>query len=226
MPDYKLVSFNLCPFVQRSVIALREKGVPYDVVYIDLADKPDWFLEISPFGKVPLLEVDGTVLFESAVINEFLEETTEPRLHPTDPLRRAHNRAWIEFGSALLVDGYKMQSAKDEASCRDHAEQARQKLAKLEKEVHGKYFNGDDFSLVDAAIAPALQRLQWSMDIAPSLALWESVPKVAAWKDALLDRPSVKKSIVPELQQIFVEYLKGRGSPTRKVEPTWLGTQA
>lgn len=67
MPHFELVSFELCPFVQRSVITLNEKGVPFDIRYISLKDKPDWFLDISPLGKVPVLIVDeGTVLFESA----------------------------------------------------------------------------------------------------------------------------------------------------------------
>ena len=89
MPHYKLISFKLCPFVQRSIITLLEKGVGYEIEHIDLSNKPQWFLDISPFGKVPVLVVDDdVVLFESAVINEFLDETAPGRrLHPDDPLR-------------------------------------------------------------------------------------------------------------------------------------------
>ena len=97
----RLISFKLCPYVQRSVIILREKGIDYDITYIDLANKPDWFLKISPRGKVPVVEVDGTPLFESSAINEFLDETCPPPLHPADPLRRAHNRAWVEIANDL-----------------------------------------------------------------------------------------------------------------------------
>lgn len=226
MANYKLISFNLCPFVQRSVITLEEKGVPYDIEYVDLANKPDWFVAISPFGKVPVLKVGETVLFESAVINEFIDETTPaPALHPTDPLRRAHNRAWIEFGSALLVDGYKMQAAGDEAAARQHAAAVRSKLERLETELHetGPFFNGADFALVDTAMAPALQRLQWSVEIEPSLALFEGLPKVSRWLAALLARGSVRRSTVPEIKDIFVEYLRGRRSPSRNAAPSWLG---
>src|ERR671924_433287 len=96
-----LVSHHLCPYVQRAAIALAEKGVPFERVMIDLSNKPGWFAAISPLGKVPLLRVrhDGreTIIFESAVILEFLEETQPNPLHPTDPYEKARHRAWIEF---------------------------------------------------------------------------------------------------------------------------------
>ena len=101
-----LVSHHLCPYVQRAAIALAEKGVPFERVNVDLSNKPDWFRAISPLGKVPLLRVrrddSEEVIFESAVILEFLEETEANPLHPADPLARARHRAWIEFGSAIL----------------------------------------------------------------------------------------------------------------------------
>src|ERR1700716_3452564 len=109
----KLISHKLCPYVQRAVIALTEKGVPFERIDIDLANKPDWFLAISPLGKVPVLKVerDGhvpAIVFESAVILEYLEETAPgEKLHPADPLERAQHRSWIEFGSSLLSDLYR-----------------------------------------------------------------------------------------------------------------------
>src|ERR1043166_2786147 len=87
-----LVSHHLCPYVQRAAIALHEKSVAFERVYIDLAAKPDWFLAESPLGKTPLLKVDGAVVFESAVICEYLEDTVAPALHPADPLERARHR--------------------------------------------------------------------------------------------------------------------------------------
>ena len=91
--ELELVSHALCPYVQRAVIALTEKGVAHKRTTIDLADKPAWFAAISPLGRVPLLRVssaDGSkaVLFESAVICEYLEDTGPHPLHPADPLAR------------------------------------------------------------------------------------------------------------------------------------------
>ena len=112
--NLKLVSFNLCPFVQRSVILLNEKEVEYTLSYIELENKPDWFLQISPLGKVPVLLVDETPIFESAVISEYLEETVAPPLHPADPLVKATHRAWIEFGATLIMAQYRMFLADSE----------------------------------------------------------------------------------------------------------------
>ena len=97
-----LISHPLCPYVQRAVIALSEKRAPYERVDIDLRNKPQWFLDISPLGKTPVLKTGGAAIFESAVICEYLEDTLAPALHPADPLARAQHRAWIEFASATL----------------------------------------------------------------------------------------------------------------------------
>src|ERR1035438_7467120 len=100
----RLISHTLCPYVQRAVIALAEKGVAFERIDIDLANKPDWFLAISPLGRTPVLLVGDVPLFESAVILEYFEEPEPKPLHSADPLRRAEHRGWIEFGSAVLND--------------------------------------------------------------------------------------------------------------------------
>ena len=98
MAKYMLVSFKTCPWVQRSAIMLREKGTPFELRHIEPDNRPDWFLAISPHKKVPVLTVDDTIsLFESNAINEYLDETIEPRLHPEDPVARARNRAWTDY---------------------------------------------------------------------------------------------------------------------------------
>jgi glutathione S-transferase len=109
----KLVSHPLCPYVQRAVITLHEKQIPHEREYVDLAQKPDWFLALSPLGKVPLLLVGDAVLFESAVICEYLDEVTPGSLHPVDPLLKARHRAWIESGSSILNAVAGFYSAKD-----------------------------------------------------------------------------------------------------------------
>ena len=98
MAKYLLVSFKTCPWVQRSAIVLREKNIEFEFRHIDRDNRPDWFLAISPHKKVPVLSIDGKVsLFESNAINEFLDETITPRLHPDDPVLRAVNRAWTDY---------------------------------------------------------------------------------------------------------------------------------
>src|ERR1700681_4417849 len=102
MTTLTLISHHLCPYVQRAVISLTERNVPFKRVDVDLADKPGWFKAISPLGKTPVLKVGERAIFESAVILEYLEETQPMPLHPSDALARAEHRGWIEFGSAVL----------------------------------------------------------------------------------------------------------------------------
>lgn len=201
--------------MQRSVATLREKQVDFDIEYVDLQNKPKWFVDLSPLGKVPTLEVtqdDGekVVLFESVVINEYLDEVTEGRMMPEDPLAKARARAWIEFSNAVLGDVFKLTSAKDEAALAEVLDKLEPKLDKLEQELgDGPFFLGSEMSLVDAAFIPALQRLHWSNELHPPLASYEKRPKLKRWWSALADKPSVKESAIPELRQKF-EKMIGR----------------
>src|SRR3954471_2724596 len=101
--QFKLVSFPICPYVQRAVITLKFKKVPFEIEYIDLKNKPEWFLKLSPLGKVPILIIDNgkEVIFESTVINELLDEVTPPATLSKDPVIKAKERAWIIFADTL-----------------------------------------------------------------------------------------------------------------------------
>lgn len=228
MSEYKLVSFDVCPFVQRSVITLEEKKVPYDIEYIELGDPPDWFVAASPLGKVPILFVENEVLFESAVINEFLDEVTPGRrLHPEEPLCRAKDRAWIEFTSTILVERNRMQHAQTEKDARKRAAGIREKLAQLERELDaGPFFHGEEFSLVDAAAAPLFQRLAWCLELARDLRVFAGLPKIAAWGEELLTRESVRRSTVPDIRDRYFEYLQGKRGRNPDGAPSWLGRLA
>jgi len=149
MTDLHLVSHHLCPYVQRAVIVLIEKDIPHRRTYIDLADKPGWFLRISPLGRVPVLETGSEVVFESLVITEYLDEVTPGSLHPTDPLDKARHRSWIEFGSETLNAIGALYNAKDAANFEDKRVALHGKFARIEREVAGPYFSGDDFHLID-----------------------------------------------------------------------------
>lgn len=217
MARLTLISSPTCPFVQRAVIALKEKGQPFEVVYVDLANKPDWFLALSPLGKVPVLKVerpgqeDG-VVFESAVILEYLEETCPgAKLHPADPLERAQHRAWIEFGSTFLGDLFRLGAARDEAELAKAREGLVAKLQRLEATVQGPFFAGAAFSYVDAAFGPAFRQLDAIETVTP-LDVLDGLPKVAAWRKALAARPSVAQAAPADYVQTFVARLRKAGS--------------
>ena len=211
-----LVSHLLCPYVQRAAIALHEKNVPFERVVIDLANKPQWFLDISPLGKVPLLKVprssDGggeAVLFESNVICEYLEETQPgPRLHPQDPLARAQHRAWMEFGSAILADLWGYETTRDADVFAQKRQALAAKFARVEAALGaGPYFAGQDFSLVDAVFAPVFRYFK-VFDAISDSHLFDALPKVDAWRHALAERPSVRDAVVPEYAEHLREFLR------------------
>jgi glutathione S-transferase len=197
----KLVSFELCPYVDRSRIVLLEKRVPHDVEFIDLANKPGWFLELSPMGRVPVLLVDGRPIFESMVINELIEELhPEPRLLPPEPLARAEARGWIVFANDVVMPASfaaMLALAGDAAGAARAGPLAtlRDALGKLEAQVArggGPFLAGAAFTLADAAFAPFFRRWRTAETWAADARLLAAFPAVAGWAGALLARPSVR----------------------------------
>jgi glutathione S-transferase len=223
MPKFRLISFELCPYVQRAAIVLAEKGVPFERIDIDLANKPDWFLKLSPLGKVPVLvvEQDGhqEVLFESAVIAEYLDETIGTPLHPADPLERARHRAWIEFASATLADLYGLYAG-DEPAHRDKLGALAAKFARLEETLGaGPFFGGSAFSLADAAFAPVFRYFD-AFERVVDFGLFDGTPKLLAWRGALAQRPSVVGAVSPEYPEKLLDFIRNRnGHMARLIEP-------
>lgn len=209
--DLELISFALCPFVQRGVITLRHKQTPFRTTFIELGDPPDWFRAISPFGKVPLLRVDGEhVLFESAVIDEFLDEITPGQLLPDDPLLRALDRSWIEFGSACLLDLSGMMHAKDAGAFEHNRSQLITRLDWLEKMLrHAPYFNGATLSLVDFAYAPLFMRAEL-LGLGADLYPQDSRPRTAAWGRELLALPAVRESVVEDFEERLRNHIRAK----------------
>lgn len=206
IPKLELISFKLCPFVQRAVITLLHKKVDFKITYIDLQDPPQWFKEISPLGKVPVVKVDDSeVLFESSVIQEYVDEITPPSLHPTDPLVKAKNRAWMAFGGELMgMQGlHGIVHEKDQAACETMISNLQDLLKRLDGVHSGQdYFNGSTFNLIDAAFAPMLMRLNLLKQHC-DLDVLAGLPKLQHWQQVLMARPCVKDSVIPELPEMY-----------------------
>jgi glutathione S-transferase len=207
-----LISHKLCPYVQRAVIALNEKGVPFERLDIDLAAKPDWFLKLSPLGKVPVLVVRNeggeVALFESNVICEYIEDTQGgAHLHPRDPLQRAQHRAWMEFGSTILGELWGLETTGDPTIFEAKRVAIAAKFARVEEALGaGPFFADETFSLVDAVFAPIFRYFD-VFDTLIDLAIFVDAPKVRAWRAALAKRPSVRTAVgadYPELLHAFL----------------------
>ena len=211
-----LVSHLLCPYVQRAVILLKEKQIPFERIDVDLSNKPDWFLKVSPLGKTPVLLVDGQPIFESAVICEYLDETTEPRMHPVDPLKRARHRAWMEFSAATLSSIGGLYVAPDAQTLNAKVDDLRAKFRQVESELgslahSGPYFAGASFSIVDACFAPVFRYFD-VFDTVEDFGVFKDSPKVLAWRTALAQRASVQRAVRVDYPALLRDFLLRRGS--------------
>ncbi|NNE24210.1 MAG: glutathione S-transferase family protein [Rhizobiales bacterium] len=224
MTDLLLISHNLCPYVQRAAVSLTEKGVAFERRWIDLSAKPDWFNEMSPLGKVPLLVVkDGQVqntIFESSVILEFLEDTVGPPLHPDEPILRAQHRSWMEFGSAILNVIGRFYNAKTESELNGEIQKLRSMFERIEQHLEtGPWFAGDRFSLVDAVFGPIFRYFE-VFDAIRDFGVFDHTPKVGIWRSELLRRPSVTGAIDAGYPERLRTFLINRNSALSKlIEP-------
>jgi glutathione S-transferase len=213
------------------VIVLRTKQVEFDVTYINLRDKPDWFLKISPRGKVPVLTVDGTPLFESNAIAEYLDETVPPRLHPAEPLKRARHRAWTDFVPDFAPFLSALYYRKTRAEVEQAIEEAPGQIEKLERALaeergnDGPYFAGGRLCLVDAAYAPFLQRFAF-VEARLKSGVFKAFPLVQAWCDALLASELVTGSVAPSFEAEFVGNLQRRDSYAWSLFRDWKAAAA
>jgi len=204
----KLVSYKACPFVQRVAITLQYKGVDYDIEYIDLGNPPDWFLAISPLKKVPILIVDDTVIFESAVINEYIDEAYPPTLQPEDLLLKAKNRSWVEFSNNISLYTFQLSVKEEKIDFERVLEELLDDFDRVEEYLWAEpFFNGKQFSLVDASYAPIFQRLNFLEQIYKPIIIKDRYPKLINWKKNLLSLKAVKESTVAEIQNLYCQLL-------------------
>jgi glutathione S-transferase len=207
----ELVSHALCPFVHRAAIVLREKGVPFTRRTVDLKNKPDWFLAISPRGKVPVLVADGVALFESAAICEFLDETNPPRLVPAEPFERARQRAWVEVANDLLAAQFKAFTAAERVEAVKTRGVVDALLGRFEEALAAGVISETAFGLIQVAVAPALHRFVVVADLM-GVDFFSHTPRLAALSRSLAGRPSVAETVPEDFGDRFIQILVERGS--------------
>lgn len=195
----KLYDFKSSPNCQRVKVVLAEKNLPYEIVPIDLRAQeqktPD-YLKLNPYGKVPVLTDDATVLYESLIINEYLEEKyPNPPLMPKEPAKKAKARILVDYGMAHFDGPYQklrvelMKEQKDQnRQVIDSAKSDLKKLLqRLEEELGDQQYLIGDFSLVDADLLPRFTRLE-GFGVLPD----PSLPRLAKYMERMKARPSVK----------------------------------
>ncbi|HEX2227171.1 MAG TPA: glutathione S-transferase family protein [Candidatus Binatia bacterium] len=199
MPMLKFYDFKSSPNCQRVRVVLEEKKIPYETVNIDLragAQKTPEYLKINPYGKVPAIVDGDTVLYESCIINEYLDEKySSPRLMPSDAAARAKARILVDFGltqmdpvyTKLRVEMTKDEKDRNQETVNAAKEDIKKRLQRLEQELGDKEYLMGEFSLVDADLIPRFTRLE-GFGVLPD----PSLPRLGKYLQRMKERPSVK----------------------------------
>jgi len=211
-----LISHKLCPYVQRAAITLEELNIDYKRIDIDLNNKPDWFKKLSPTGKVPLLVIDDdTVLFESAVIAEYINDSAtnaENTLLSSNPLAKAKQRAWIEFASIMLQNIAKLYSANNKTLYLEAFNQLDAKFKVLEQNICSQgYFDTTGFSLVDIAFSPIFRYITVFNNILDRQ-LFSEYKNVASWSQNLTNRDNVKSAVSTDYEKLLTKFFSKKDS--------------
>ncbi len=203
MSDLHFITATVCPFAQRSHLALLEKGLDFKHSEINLQDKPAWFEALSPYSKVPVLQRGGEVIYESAIINQYLEDVyPDPALMPADPGLRAMARIWIDYDNVkFTVAFYRVLLEQDRDRRAALAQSIIDMLGVIEVEALGKlgyadgnagpYFLGSEISLADLSFYPHLERFAVLAEYR-GIEMPARCERLQAWLAAMAERPSVQ----------------------------------
>ncbi|MEH6630888.1 MAG: glutathione S-transferase family protein [Halopseudomonas aestusnigri] len=203
----KVISFKICPFVQRVTALLEAKKVPYQIEYISLKDKPEWFLDISPTGQVPVLVTEGgKALFESDAIAEYLDEVYAPLEPAITPERRATDRAWSYQATKHYLVQCSTMTSPDGITLTDRVGKLNKAFERAEKQMGvGPYFNGDTLGNVDAAWLPLLHRAA-IISIHRDYDFLAKFPKMKQWQSNLLSTGLAEKSVSEDYETVFTDF--------------------
>ena len=190
----RLYSAKGCPFARRTRVVLHEKGADFEAREVDFRNKSEEFLRASPTGKVPVVVVDGDSLYESSIVNQYLDEVyEEPKLMPEDPKARAYARIWmdhadVDFYPQVFVSSMGRERGFSEERISGALEKLKVTLSRLEERLEGREYLAGGFSLADVAHAGNFVRLrELDENGAVSLAVY---PNVASWMGRIEARES------------------------------------
>ncbi len=191
-----LYSGNTCPFSQRCRFVLFEKGMDFEIRDIDMYHKPEDINVMNPYGEVPILVERDLVLYESNIINEYIDERfPHPQLMPPDPVERARTRLLlVNLEREIFKHVYTLENkASSETKRKEARETIRDRLVGLAPVVaKNKYLKGEDFSMLDIALAPLLWRLNYYGIELPT----EGKP-VQKYAERVFSRPAFIEALTP-----------------------------
>jgi glutathione S-transferase len=209
----ELIYFKACPFAQRTLIALEQLDVEFTKTLINPKDKPDWVSEVTPSGQIPLLRIDGeSVLFDSSVICEYLNDTAKGKLLPGNDLMRGQMRGLVEFAGECQMNFAGLIVAGDEETFNKMKAALLIKLTWLERQIDQNIplFAASELTMVDVAFAPLFLRIKHLQNVV-SIFTEESLPVISRWSEGLLAQKAVVESVEGDFSMIFKNVVNSRG---------------
>jgi len=203
----KIVSFKICPFVQRVTALLETKQTPYEIEYISLKNKPQWFLDISPHGQVPVLITEtGERLFESDAIVEYLEEAYSPLVPSISPEQKAINRAWSYLAAKNYLVQCSAQRSPNETELNKRSSKLEKAFSAVEFELGDfPYFNSKTIGMVDIAWLPILHHADL-INQHTGYDFLAGYPRLKKWQQRLLASGLAEKSVAEDFKQAFTDF--------------------
>ncbi|MCO4759036.1 MAG: glutathione S-transferase family protein [Oceanospirillaceae bacterium] len=203
----KVISFTICPFVQRVTALLEAKGLPYEIEYISLKDKPQWFLDLSPNGQVPVLITEsGQALFESDAIVEYIDDAYGPLNPSLTPEQKAVNRAWSYLAAKHYLVQCSAQRSGDEVTLNERSVKLEKAFSTIEKALDdAHFFNTGEVGMVDIAWLPLLHRAAL-IEKHEGYDFLAGYPKLKRWQQHLLFTGLAEKSVAADFEGAFTDF--------------------
>ena len=213
MPNFKLYTSPLSPYGHRVEMCLIEKNISFERIYVDLGNKPDWFVKLSPLGKAPILQIDNQVLFDSIAICEYLEEAfNEVKLHPANPIEKALNRGWMDFSNGLISSIFQLANTQNKESFEAKILEIQDKINHFENNLPTtKFFNGDNISIIDICMLSATIPLAF-IESEFGIEINDDEGVFFDYSNNLLSLENINKIIPNNYDEIFNGYLTKRNS--------------
>ena len=209
MESIKIYSSARCPYAQRTRMLMIEKEIPFELTEVDLRNKPDWFLAVSPYGKVPVIVDDGQTIYESAIINEYLDEKYKSiPMMPEEPVERAKARIWMDYctNKYLTLSRKLLVDHGNEELQTENKKKMEESLIYIEKEcfeknANGPFWLGNNISLVDLHYAPFFERFGAFKELF-GVEWPEECIKISDWWSTIQKRDSYKMTVLPTEEHV------------------------
>ncbi|CAD8109343.1 unnamed protein product [Paramecium sonneborni] len=219
---HTLVAHKICPYSMKVLTVMRHKNVKFEIKFIEIHNKPEWFLRISPLGNVPILIIgEEVVLSESAAIMEYIDEITPPKLMPEDPLQKAIDRAKLEFSNEIIRNLYSFIFSTEQEKFVKQKEWLIKHFKWIEEWLKDKKFiNGNELSLVDLSFVPLFVALNMLKSTLPCDMI-KDFKRLKVYGELITSLPCSQTGRVPDYEFLMIEGIKKQNTVLYRSNPCY-----